>query len=700
MAEIIRLLLVEDSSEDAELVLACLKREGWVPSFDRVEDEAGLRKALESGSYHAVISDFSLPSFDALRAVALVREKYPEIPFLVVSGTIGEEMAVNLLKAGANDYLMKDRLGRLGTSLRQHLEEGERKRALRRAQENLRVSEERYALAVRGTNGGIWDWDLAADRIFLSARWWELLGFPAEDRWGTQDDWFERVLPADRTWLKEKLALHASGQTPSFEHECHMMHHDGTLRWMGFRGKCVLDDKGRAARMAGSMVDITAYKEALEVLQRNELYDPVTGLPNAPLFEDRLKNALSFARRNDKPAPAVACIDLDGFRELRETLGRQASDLFLETVGGRLRAWAGTEGVAARLSGDEFAVLLPKIESEQEARRTAAGLLAKLAEPFPLLGREYHLSAGLGLVWGPRSESSEQDVSDARSALFKSKSRGTNQYEIFHPSMRKDFRGENEIAEKLALALERAEFKIHYQPIVHLGDGRLAGFEALLRWRPGGVEIPPAEFIPVAEETKRINAIGRWVLKETCRQIAAWDREGRSIPQVSINVSACQILEEGWAAGVLATVRETSLAPERLVLEVTESSLAQEADLVASALGDLRAAGFGIMIDDFGTGYSSLARLHLFPLSGLKVGRSFVSGMDRDARKSGIVSMVLDLAARMKLEVVSEGVETKTELELLRILGCPLGQGFLFSKPLPSEEASSLLKGAVPWKVR
>jgi len=558
----------------------------------------------------------------------------------------------------------------------------------------------RYSLAVKGANDGLWDWDLLTNKLFLSARWRELLGLPGQDTTGTPDEWFRRIHPEDRFWLLGKISTHQNPGALPFTHESRMMNQEGLYRWMRFKGQALWDGTGRATRMAGSMADVTEVRDAAEALQKSSLYDALTGLPKPALFLDRLQGAVDRARRGGTAPPAVLLLNLDRFRLINEGLGHQGGNELLVAVARRLEHCAGPGDTASRFEGDDFGLLLEGLVDSREVENAAERVLGILSAPFKSLEQDIHLTASLGVTWEEGQEDPHRLLENSRDALYRAKALGRNQFQIYEPTMRRDTPKRLRLETELHWAVEHSQFVLHYQPIVSLKKGRITGFEGLVRWRhPARGLIEPLNFIHLAEETGLILPLGQWILEEGCRQLGRWThRQGDQAPlTISLNLSGRQMTQPGWAERLIETIQNQSVSPGQVALEITESDAMKDPDAVLGDLQKLRKFGCRFSLDDFGTGYSSLSRLHKFPLDCLKVDRSFIQGMDHDGEKAEIVRTVLLLANNLKLEVVAEGIETKGELDLLRRMGCSQGQGYYFSKPLPADEAEVLWLKAPSW---
>jgi diguanylate cyclase (GGDEF)-like protein len=437
----------------------------------------------------------------------------------------------------------------------------------------------------------------------------------------------------------------------------------------------------------------------VDAAQRGALYDPTTTLPNRELLTDRIAHALNGVRPGGSEPIAVILLDLDRFKVINESLGHAVGDRLLAAVGQRLVAGLRPGDTVARFGGDEFGILLDPVADSAEVRHIAERLGADLRAPFNLNGRDWFVSASMGIALAvPGRTSPDELLREAEIALVRAKSDATRRHALFEPSMSDQTLERLDLESDLRAAIARDELRLHYQPIVTLTDGAIVGFEALLRWQhPRRGLVPPMSFIPMAEETGLIVPIGRWVLETACRQAARWRRAaakaGGTPPNVSVNLSARQFNSEELVDDVTRVLAETGLAPTALELEITESVVMDQSEAGIRALRQLRDLGVHLVLDDFGTGYSSLSYLKHLPLDTIKVDRSFVAGLDGSADRS-IVDAVIALAHGLGIGVVAEGIETASQLERLRELGCDRGQGYLFSRPVPSDRVARLLRSA------
>ncbi|MBI4787490.1 MAG: EAL domain-containing protein [Chloroflexi bacterium] len=597
----------------------------------------------------------------------------------------------------ANDILMVESLAEaiaLALENARLFEQSQQELAERkRAEAALRESEERYALAVRGANDGLWDWNLKTDFVYLSPRWKQMLGHNGSVG-NTTDEWFGRVHPDDLRQLKTDMALHLEGHTVHFENEHRILHADGTYRWMLSRGLAIRDGEGKPYRMAGSSSDITSRKLMEERLQYDALHDALTGLPNRVLFADRLAHAIAQAKRHQHVTSAVLFLDVDRFKMINDSFGHLVGDQFLIAIADTLSQCVRPTDTLARFGGDEFALCLDDIRDVEDATRVANRIHQELAQPIKIGGQEVCASASIGIALvGPAYNQPQEVLRDADTAMYRAKSTGKGRYEIFASDMRVHVVAQMQLDADLRLALARNEFAVHYQPIVSLTTGRISGAEALVRWQhPRRGLIPPGEFISFAEETGLIVPIGEWVLKTACRQMRAWQQAGHSGLRLAVNMSARQFENSRLPQTIAQWLREAGLASQSLELEITETTAMRDMALSIKSLNELDAMGVHIAIDDFGKSYSSLGYLKRFPLRTLKIDQSFVQEFKGNLNDTAILSAIIAMAHNLNLSVVAEGVETEQQLAFLRSLTCDEIQGYLFSRPVPAPQFTQMLQ--------
>jgi diguanylate cyclase (GGDEF)-like protein/PAS domain S-box-containing protein len=562
----------------------------------------------------------------------------------------------------------------------------------KRAENALRESEERYALALQGANDGLWDWDIRAMEIHYSSRWKSMLGYENHEIHNSPDEWFGRIHPEDVEQLKVLLHAHLEGVSDHFESEHRMLHRDGTHIWVLTRGIAVLNKSGKAQRMAGSMSDITDRKRAQEQLLRNALYDPLTALPNRTLLINRLEQALAKTKRSQDYMFAVLFLDLDRFKSVNDTFGHGCGDQVLAYVARRLETCIRPGDTVSRIGGDEFAVLLDNISTPLVATKVAERIEKSLASSVEMDGKEIFMPASIGIALGEYGCEKPEDVlRDADIAVYRAKALGRGRHVVFDHAMYQQTVGLLELENDLRGAVERKEFFLHYQPVVSLDSCKLVYLEALIRWQhPQRGVVHPTEFIPLAEETGLIISIGEWVLRKVCEQLTLWKKSNDPCPVIAVNISIHQLRKTGFAGVVKAILEEYDIPSDRLEFEITESVLMENLEEVNAALSELCRMGLHLSLDDFGTGYSSLNYLQRFPVQKLKVDQSFIANLTSDSDTPQIVKAILQMARGLGLEVVAEGVETDEAASQLKEMGCELAQGYFFARPMDVASLPSL----------
>ncbi len=559
----------------------------------------------------------------------------------------------------------------------------------------LRESEERYALAARGANDGLWDWNLQTNNVYLSPRWKSMLGYEENEIGNNPNDWFELVHPDEVENLKNVIAAHLKEPQIPIESEYRIKHKDGTYVWMLCRGLAVTGRAGKAVRMAGSQTDITARKKMEEQLIYDAFHDGLTGLPNRALFLDRLNVSFARKKRRKDYCFAVLFMDLDRFKNVNDSFGHLCGNQLLGAVAARLNTALRVGDTFARFGGDEFAILLDDIANPGYAKLVAERIHRDLALPFDINETQVFITASIGIAVSDGYHRSEDIICDADIAMYKAKFSGRGCHMIFDETMRTDVLRYLELETDLRHAINNKDFMIYYQPIMCLDTGKIFGFEALLRWHHEGRGfIPSSEFIPVAEETGLIIPIGKWVLQEACNQVRLWQEQFDN-PEltISVNVSNKQLIHPDFIQQIDYALKKTGLNPKSLKLEITESFLVEDKK-ISSVLTQLKAMDIQIHIDDFGTGYSSLSYIQQFPVSALKIDRSFITRMGVEGEDSAIVKAIVNLAHNLKMDVIAEGVEKGEHLPVLKALNCKYVQGYFFSHPVNSGEAEKMLSEA------
>lgn len=678
LSQVNQVLVLGDETAFPEELVVGLGRQGF--HLTRTASARQLVQLVFDQTFDLVLLSLVATEYDGFQVLAQLRARCDQstLPILVITSQEQSDQIVKAFQWGANDYLIQPvDFDVLLTKVRTQI-------SLKRAQAALRDAEERYAIAARGANDGLWDWNLQNGDVYYSPRWLEMLGLTSASVTNRPEQWFSRVHAEDRHRVRGELDAHCRGETDHFEVELRMLHEDGGFRWMLCRGLAVRDGEGRAIRIAGSLTDITEGKVA----------DALTGLPNRLLFMDRLRRAINRYATDKKQIFAVLYLDIDNFKVVNDSLGHGSGDELLIAVAQRIENCVrSSEALVARLGGDEFAVLLEGIRDVDEAITTAERAIEMSAKPFSFNGRDIFASISVGIAIG-RDESVNADdlLREADTAMYQAKSSGRNRYQTFDPNMLEQVTKRLEVESDLRRALDRGELQLYYQPIVSLETGRISAFEALVRWmHPTYGLVSPDQFIGIAEETGLIVQLGTWVLREACRQLAEWQKRGDPDLTVSVNVSSRQLSSQEFVKIVENAISKYGIRAQTLKLEITESTIMENPEAGTQILRELRALGVRVGIDDFGTGYSSLSSLHHLPLDVLKVDRSFVMKMDESPEHLAIVRTIMALAESLNLSVIAEGIETDGQRDQLGEMGCQYGQGYFFSHPVGGEQVDDLL---------
>ncbi|MGY6501401.1 MAG: EAL domain-containing protein [Acidimicrobiales bacterium] len=563
------------------------------------------------------------------------------------------------------------------------------------AEQRLARSEARFRALVQNSSDVVAVIDEAGTISYVSPAVIPMLGFRPEELVGTN---VLRLLPADEVNRAMKL-LDGVADGPFEQENLEMRLRDSDGSW---RTVDITVSDLRTERAVQGIVlnarDVTVRRALEEDLQHKALHDELTGLANRVYFTERLTRALARPEsRLDQVS--VLFVDLDDFKEINDSLGHQVGDQLLQAIAERLRTCLRVADIAARLGGDEFAVLLEDVYGESEVFAVAERILVAVSQPYTVAGRELTVSASIGIVIDDdRSSSAEALLRGADVALYLAKDRGKGRYELFHEASHGGAFERLELKGALATAIDEGGLELHYQPIVDLHTGVIVGCEALVRWNhPDRGLLPPSAFVSLAEESGLIVRLGTWVLHEACRQLGEWNRtvEGTDSLKVSVNLSVRQLASPDLLTDVADAIDSSGIPADRLTLEITESMVMRDDPDTLERLGQLRSRGISLAIDDFGTGYSSLGYIQQFPLDVIKIDRSFVNRLEGSAGTRQVVQTVLDLAASLGAEVVAEGIETSGELHSLTKMGCRLGQGFYFSRPIPADQFAALIGGDV-----
>jgi diguanylate cyclase (GGDEF)-like protein/PAS domain S-box-containing protein len=561
-----------------------------------------------------------------------------------------------------------------------------------RVQEALAKSEQRYALAARGSNDGLWDWDMVTNEVYYSPRLKSILGYGEDEIAPTIEAWTDLILDADMSQFNANLAIHLAGRAEQLYNEHRVVTRGGEERWVLCRGVAVRDDQGQALRIAGSLTDITRQKHAEAELINQARQDKLTGLPNRLLFTEVLHAALARSRRNSTYKFAVLFLDFDRFKVINDSLGHEYGDMLLINIAQQLRVQLRTVDTAARIGGDEFVVLLDGIDGLGGAIEVAERLLSTFSSPHSLGGHEVMSTASIGIVTSDGDYSKPDEmIRDADTAMYQAKAAGRARYVVFDEQMHAKALQRLNLEKDMRKAIVLRQMWIAYQPIVSLENGTLRGFEALLRWdHPELGPIGPEEFISIAEETGEIVTIGDWVLDQACRQLVAWKKAYPAADDLfmNVNISKRQVVQPDVAANLSGIFEASGVVPGDIRLEITESVIMDERSEITPVLNNIRSLGVQLAMDDFGTGHSSLSCLHRFPINVLKIDHECIKNMEQQIEYTAVIQAIVTLAHALGISVVAEGLDSADQVAQLQALECDLAQGYYFSKPLTVQAAT------------
>ncbi|MEO0318746.1 MAG: hypothetical protein RL404_2423 [Pseudomonadota bacterium] len=569
------------------------------------------------------------------------------------------------------------------------------------AEAALRESEQRWRFAIEGSGDGLWDWDMSTNHVFYSSRWKAMLGYADDEIAPDISVWSELVHPDDKQRVLDAVQDHLDGKTAEFVQEYRIRCKDGSIKWMLARGMALHTDgpHGRV-RMIGTNSDITMRKEAEERIEFLAYYDPLTGLANRKLLDDRLRQAMLGAQRNQHYC-ALFFIDLDSFKPVNDLWGHSVGDQMLVQVAQRIKQCLRTGDTVARLGGDEFVIVVQNLgtqreEAAQQASLIAEKVLASFIPPFCMGEHEFHGGASLGVTLF-RDETLSLDVllGQADSAMYRAKGEGGAMVRFFDAELQAALLERSAFEADLRQSIYRNQLSLAYQPQCRL-DGSILGAEALLRWQhPELGPVSPSRFIPLAEEDNFIVELGRWVMQQACQALAELARDAATRElMIAVNVSPRQFMQTGFVAEIRDILQQTGADPRRLKLELTESIFARDISDIEYKMNELGAMGISFALDDFGTGYSCLAYLKKLPFDQIKIDQVFVRDLPNETHDAAIVLAVIALSASLGIDVIAEGVETVAQRDFLEHNGCHAFQGYLFGHPVAKAELMQLRASA------
>jgi diguanylate cyclase (GGDEF)-like protein/PAS domain S-box-containing protein len=567
--------------------------------------------------------------------------------------------------------------------------------------ERYRGRADRLAEALDSAGDAVWEWDLAAAQLHLSARWKAIVGCDDRELLGRRPaTWFDRVHPEDLDALRADIGAHLDGNASHFANEHRLRRADGSYVWVLARGLARRDRAGMAPRLTGTLTDLSRWKSSEEGLAPQALHNVLTGLPNRAAFLERLARSLRRANRARSYRFALLFLDIDRFKLANESLGHISGDQVVVAISQRLAASVAPGDVVAHLGGDEFAILVDHILDDCDAIHAANRVREDLAEPFSLGNQQVYVTASIGIALSTKGYDRPEDMlRDADATSCRAKAFGRGSCETFDPLLQERALARLRLEAELRRAVERKEFRVYYQPIVALPSGEIACFEALLRWQhPERGLLTPAAFLSTAEETGLLVPMAAMVLREACRTVRGWQaKRGGSRPlAVSMNLNSTSFAQSDVVGMVERVLEETGFSGSDLGLEISEDVVMPDSESVLSSLLALKKLRVEIHLDDFGTGYSSLSYLHRLPTDALKIDRSFVAQIDCHKERV-IVQAIVELAHNLGQRVIAEGVETPAQLNVLRELKCEYAQGYYFAEPLDEEAAERLLLSPPLW---
>ncbi|MGD0545261.1 MAG: EAL domain-containing protein [Candidatus Acidiferrales bacterium] len=687
------LLIQNDPSAAARIKTALAAEEPGSFEVEWVRQLSQGLKALSKMGIAAVLLDLSLPDSEGVETFDKLFAASPDVPILILAGNGTEGLAKEAVSRGAKDYLVAA-----------HLDTYSLQRALRNAVERSSIEDALYAEKERAvvTLNSIGDAVLCTNisgRItYLNAVAEEMTGWPLIEAIGKPlAEVFRIIDEATRQTARDPMQMAVEqNKTVGLTANCVLIRRDGFESAIEDSAAPIHDRSGRVIGAVIVFHDVSAARAMALEMTHTAHHDVVTGLPNRLLLNDRITQSISLALRQNRPI-AVLFIDLDHFKNINDSLGHAAGDELLRSVSKRLMTCGRASDTVSRQGGDEFAILLPEITHAQDAATCAAKIILALNAPHFIGTRTLHIGASIGISLYPKDgEDAETLIKNADTAMYHAKEHGRGNFQFFEADMNLKAVQRQSIESEMRRALTNQEFLLHYQPKVNLDTGEITGVEALIRWQhPEQGFIAPAEFVPIAEDCGLIVPIGRWVMREACRQARAWQDAGLRHLRMAVNVSAVEFREKSFVENVRTVLSDTGLRPQYLVLELTERVLMEHAESTALLLEELKTMGVHLAVDDFGTGYSSLSYLRQFPIDVLKIDQSFIKKITSNLDDSTIIAAIIAMGRNLHHIVIAEGIETQEQVAYLQSQHCEEGQGYLLSPPVGATQFGHLLETGI-----
>jgi len=686
-----KILLIGNDPAAAKEIRAALAAAGsgsfdveWVRQLSE-----GIQRLGKKG-IAAVLLELFLPDSQGLETFDKLFAAAPDVPILILGGNSNEALAKEAVARGAQDYLLAG-----------HLDSYSLPRALRSAIERKNVEDalylerERAVVTLNSIGDAVLCTDISGNITYLNLVAETMTGWCREEAIGKPlAEVFRIIDGATRKTARDPMEMAVEqNRTVGLTVNCVLVRRDGYESAIEDSAAPIHD---RGGRIIGAVIvfhDVSAARAMTHQMTHSAQHDVVTNLPNRLLLNDRITQSISLARRQNRSI-AVIFLDLDRFKYINDSLGHAIGDQLLQSVSKRLLAGVRGSDTVSRQGGDEFVILLSEITYPEDAGTSAKKILLSVSAPHSIGGQDLHIDGSIGIsIYPEDGEDAETLIKNADTAMYHAKENGRNNFQFFKAEMNLKAVERQSLEGGLRRALEREEFLLHYQPKVNLDTGEITGVEALIRWRqPNRGLVPPSQFVPIAEDCGLILQIGRWVLREACRQARAWQDAGLPHVPIAVNVSAVEFRDKGFVESVRTALSETGLEARYLGLELTEGVLMEDAESTAAVLQELKVMGVHLAVDDFGTGYSSLSYLRQFPIDVLKIDQSFVHQISADPDDSSIVSAIINMGKSLKQLVVAEGIETKEQREYLQTQSCAEGQGYLFSRPLAAAQFAQLLR--------
>jgi diguanylate cyclase (GGDEF)-like protein/PAS domain S-box-containing protein len=649
----------------------------------------GIRR-LRGKEFWAIFLDLSLPDSQGVETFDKLALAMPGVPTLIIAGAKDVGVALDALRHGAKDYLLEDRLDR-DSFVRAIRNMAERKTA----EEMLFTEKERAQVTLDSIGDAVLSTNLQGKVTYLNVVAEKITGWTREEATGKDiDEVFVIIDGGTREPCANPLrSAITKNRTVGLTPNCILIRRDGAEFAIEDSAAPIHDQHGLVTGAVIVFHDVSVARALGAEMSHLAQHDILTNLPNRTLLQDRLTQAIATASRNDSRI-AVLFLDLDGFKHINDSLGHGTGDRLLHLVAKRLLAAVRTSDTVSRMGGDEFVILLSEVAHAGDAGVKAGKILSALSAPFEIEQNTLRVTASIGVTTYPEDgQSAELLIRNADLAMYQAKEKGRSNYQFFEKGMNVRAVERQSIEGDLRYALERDEFVMHYQPKIDLKTGAITGVEALVRWQhPERGLVGPLQFISIAEDCGLMLPIGKWVLRESCRQAKAWQDAGLPPIEIAVNVSSVEFRNDEFLEGISKILKETGLEARYLELELTETVLMQHAEFSVPLLQKLKVMGVRLAIDDFGTGYSSLSYLRQFPIDTLKVDQSFIHEINAETDEATIISAVINMGCRMRHRVIAEGVETAEQLAFLRAHGCDEGQGYYFARPMPALETAKLLE--------